>query len=134
MTIDRRRAVWIAAMLVGVLGPLLVAVGAIVIAARGTAVPIELAAAVALLAPAAAIAVLVKRSRPIGGAALIANLAVALFLRTYGAAPLPEPPPFAGPLPAASPPPGVALFQLPTGVIHRTAAFGYRGGAFSDHR
>jgi glyoxylase-like metal-dependent hydrolase (beta-lactamase superfamily II) len=28
----------------------------------------------------------------------------------------------------------MALLQLPTGVIHRTAAFGYRGGAFSDRR
>ncbi|MGA2438964.1 MAG: MBL fold metallo-hydrolase [Acidobacteriaceae bacterium] len=42
--------------------------------------------------------------------------------------------PFAGELPAASPPPEMSLIQLPTGVTHRSAAFGYRGGSFFDRR
>jgi glyoxylase-like metal-dependent hydrolase (beta-lactamase superfamily II) len=61
-------------------------------------------------------------------------LAVVAFLRTFAAAPLPAPPPVAGALPAASPPPDMAVFPLPTGVTHRSAAFAYRGGSFSDRR
>jgi glyoxylase-like metal-dependent hydrolase (beta-lactamase superfamily II) len=53
---------------------------------------------------------------------------------TFTACPVPEPPAFEGELPAASPPVGMALFQLPTGVTHRSAAFAYRGGSFSDKR
>jgi hypothetical protein len=37
-------------------------------------------------------------------------------------------------LPPAAPPPEMDLWQLPTGVAHRSAAFAYRGGAFSDAR
>ncbi|HEX7837116.1 MAG TPA: MBL fold metallo-hydrolase [Kofleriaceae bacterium] len=129
-----RRLLWIAATVVGLAGALLVAIGSIYISARGTALPIHLAAALAALAPVAAVAVIVGRSRPIGAAALVMNLVVALFLTTYCSAPLPRPAPLDGPLPPASPPAGMALLQLPTGVIHRTAAFGYRGGAFSDRR
>ena len=39
-----------------------------------------------------------------------------------------------GDLPPASPPAEMAVFQLPTGVTHRSAAFAYRGGAFGDKR
>lgn len=130
----RRRLLWIAAMIIALIGPLLVAIGSIHIAARGTALPLALAVALACLAPVAAVAVFARRSRRIGGAALVMNLAVAVFLTTYGSSPLPRPALLAGSLPPASPPAGMALFQLPTGVIHRTAAFGYRGGAFSDRR
>jgi len=82
----------------------------------------------------AAVVVLAGRSRAIGAASLVMDLAVALLLTTYTSSPLPRPAPLTGALPAASPPPGMTLSQLPTGVIHRTAAFGYRGGAFSDRR
>jgi N-acyl homoserine lactone hydrolase len=53
---------------------------------------------------------------------------------TFSSSPLPEPAPFTLELPAASPPPGMAMFHLPTGYTKRNAAFGYRGGAFSDKR
>ena len=56
------------------------------------------------------------------------------FLRTFAAAPLPAPPPFDGPLPSASPPADMAVFQVPTGVIHRSALFAYRGGSYFDKR
>jgi glyoxylase-like metal-dependent hydrolase (beta-lactamase superfamily II) len=72
--------------------------------------------------------------RKIRLAATLVVLAVVLFLRTFSAAPLPAPPPFDGPLPPASPPAGMQVFQLPTGVTHRSAAFAYRGGSFRDHR
>ena len=61
-------------------------------------------------------------------------LVVALILRTFTASPLPAPPPFAGPLPSASPPPEMSVVQLPTGITHRNAAFAYRGGSFRDKR
>jgi glyoxylase-like metal-dependent hydrolase (beta-lactamase superfamily II) len=70
-----------------------------------------------------------------GGLAAVAVVnysATGLFLSTYGPAPLPRPEPYAGELPPASPPPDMAAFQLTTGFIHRTSAFAYRGGAFSD--
>jgi N-acyl homoserine lactone hydrolase len=59
---------------------------------------------------------------------------VALLLHTFSAAPLPAPPPLDAPLPAASAPAEMSLAALPTGVTHRSAAFAYRGGAFSDKR
>lgn len=67
---------------------------------------------------------------------LAALLAVppALLLRTFAAAPLPAPAPLIAALPPASPPDGMAVFQLPTGVTHRSAAFAYRGGSFRDRR
>lgn len=129
-----RRLMWIAATIIALIGAPLVAIGATYIAARGTALPIPLAAVLACLAPVTAVVVFVKRSRRIGAAALILNLVVAVFLTTYGSSPLPEPAALGGALPPASPPAGMALFQLPTGVLHRTAAFGYRGGAFSERR
>lgn len=52
----------------------------------------------------------------------------------FRAAPLPPPPLLVGELPAASPPPTMAMFQLPTGVIHRRAAVAYRGGSFRERR
>jgi glyoxylase-like metal-dependent hydrolase (beta-lactamase superfamily II) len=51
-----------------------------------------------------------------------------------GAAPLPAPPPLDAPLPPASPPPGVQLAVIRTGVTHRSAAFAYRGGSLFDAR
>jgi hypothetical protein len=53
------------------------------------------------LAPVAAVIVFIRRSRPIGAAAQVMNLVVALFLTTYCSSPLPEPAPFDGPLPPA---------------------------------
>jgi glyoxylase-like metal-dependent hydrolase (beta-lactamase superfamily II) len=60
--------------------------------------------------------------------------AVLLFAGTFRAAPLPMPPPLAGALPRASPPAGMAVYQLPTGVTHRSAGFAYRGGSLLDKR
>lgn len=60
--------------------------------------------------------------------------AVALLLSTFTAAPLPAPAPLAGELPAASPPDGMAVVALPTGVTHRSAGFAYRGGSLLERR
>ncbi|MBX3224758.1 MAG: MBL fold metallo-hydrolase [Labilithrix sp.] len=37
-------------------------------------------------------------------------------------------------MPDASPPPTLALYQLPTGVVHRRASSAYRGGSFFETR
>jgi glyoxylase-like metal-dependent hydrolase (beta-lactamase superfamily II) len=65
---------------------------------------------------------------------VVPALAIALLMSTFRASPLPTPAPFAGPLPPASPPEGMSLYQLPTGVTHRDAASAYRGGSFRDKR
>src|ERR1700683_1866591 len=47
---------------------------------------------------------------------------------------LPQPAAWPGPLPEASPPPGMAIYQLPTGTYETRAAFAVRGGSFRDKR
>jgi glyoxylase-like metal-dependent hydrolase (beta-lactamase superfamily II) len=61
--------------------------------------------------------------------ALTTHIALLIFLFGYSASPFPEPSPLSDALPQASPPAGMAIFALPTGVNHRTAAFAYRGGS-----
>ncbi len=48
--------------------------------------------------------------------------------------PLPAPAPWVGPLPDASPPEGMAIFQLPTGTYETQAGLAFRGGSFSEKR
>src|SRR5215831_6517956 len=65
-------------------------------------------------------------------AAVLAPLG--LFLRTFSASPLPKPKPYMGPLPSATPPKEIAFVGVVTGVNHRIAAYGYRGGSFFERR
>jgi N-acyl homoserine lactone hydrolase len=68
-------------------------------------------------------------------AVFVALFVPALLLgRTFMAAPLDAPLPLTAPLPSASPPAEMSVVHLPTGVTHRSAAFAYRGGSFTDHR
>lgn len=60
--------------------------------------------------------------------------AAALFAATLTASPLPQPAPVAGALPIASPPAEMAVYQIPTGVTHRSAGFAYRGGSLLEKR
>jgi N-acyl homoserine lactone hydrolase len=39
-----------------------------------------------------------------------------------------------GPLPEATPPPDMAIYQLPTGTYETRAAFAFKGGSFRDKR
>lgn len=48
--------------------------------------------------------------------------------------PLPAPAPWTAPLPEATPPPGMAIYQLPTGTYETRAAFAVRGGSLRDKR
>ena len=70
----------------------------------------------------------------IATAAAIGLVPLTLFARTFLSSPLPKPEPYAGPLPLASPPEGVGVFALITGVNHRSAAYAYRGGSILDRR
>jgi len=44
------------------------------------------------------------------------------------------PPAWPGPLPAATPPPDMTIYQLPTGTYETRAAFAFTGGSFRDKR
>lgn len=70
----------------------------------------------------------------IAAAAATVLVPLAVFLRTFSPSPLPMPKPYAGPIPCATPPSQIAVFALVTGVNHRVAAFGYRGGSFFERR
>jgi len=67
-------------------------------------------------------------------AAAAVLIPLALLLRTFSASPLPMPKPYAGTLPSARPPQEMAVFSVVTGVNHRVAAFGYRGGSLFERR
>jgi len=70
----------------------------------------------------------------VAAAALVVLTPVTLVLGTFSAAPLPRPEPYAGPVPSATPPKEMAVYALVTGVNHRVAAFGYRGGSLFERR
>ena len=67
-------------------------------------------------------------------AAVAVFIPLALLLLGFAASPLPMPKPYEGPVPAASPPKETAVFSVLTGVNHRVAAFGYRGGSLFERR
>jgi len=73
--------------------------------------------------------IIVRRHWITGAFAVMAQIALLMFVHGYVAAPLPRPSPLSDPLPPASPPVGMAIYTLPTGVNHRTAAFARRGGS-----
>ena len=75
-----------------------------------------------------------SRSIYIAAAAVAVLVPLALFLRTFSASPLPEPNPYAGPIPSATPPKEMAVFALVAGVHHTVAAYGYRGGSLFERR
>jgi glyoxylase-like metal-dependent hydrolase (beta-lactamase superfamily II) len=74
------------------------------------------------------------RSIYLAALAIAILVPLTLFLRTFAASPLPMPAPYAGPIPSATPPPDMTILAVVTGVNHRVAAFGYRGGSFFDRR
>ena len=47
---------------------------------------------------------------------------------------LPMPPAWQGPLPEATPPSDMAVYQLPTGSYETRASFAFKGGSFRDKR
>jgi hypothetical protein len=75
-----------------------------------------------------------SKSIYIAAATAAVLLPLALFLWTFSASPLQKPEPYTGPLPSGTPPQDLAVFSVVTGVNHRVAAFGYRGGSLFERR
>src|SRR5215471_18552647 len=75
-----------------------------------------------------------KKSIDLAAAAVAVLVPLALFLRTFSASPMPKPEPYSGPVSSATPPKEMAVFALVTGVNHRVAALGYRGGSLFERR
>jgi len=63
---------------------------------------------------------------------VLAMLSFGLLSSTFVARPLSAPPPTTEPLPPASPPPEMAMYVLPTGLVDRSSGFAYRGGSFLE--
>lgn len=75
------------------------------------------------------------RRRPLAGIALaLLGLGAGSLMWSFEPSPLPAPTPWSGPLPVASPPPSMAMYQLPTGTYATPAGLAFRGGSFSDTR
>jgi N-acyl homoserine lactone hydrolase len=115
--------------LCAIAGPVLLALLTVLYTGRPSPyfLAIGVALAVAILACDAWI--VARRYWITGGLALATHIALLIFLAGYTASPFPAPSPVSNPLPQASPPSGMAIFVLRTGVNHRTAAFAYRGGS-----
>src|SRR5215471_21480902 len=67
-------------------------------------------------------------------AAAVVLVPLVLLLHTFSPSPLPMPKPYMGTLPSATPPKEMALSCVVTGVNHRVAGFGYRGGSLFERR
>ena len=70
----------------------------------------------------------------LGGLALVIVVGLAALMLTFMPRSLALPQVSVGPLPPASPPPGMTISQLPTGSYDSPAALTYRGGAWGDTR
>jgi N-acyl homoserine lactone hydrolase len=66
--------------------------------------------------------------------ALVVLLALCALLWTFTPSPLKPIPQLAATLPEATPPAGMSLSALPTGVMHSKAALAYRGGSILEAR
>jgi N-acyl homoserine lactone hydrolase len=65
---------------------------------------------------------------------ILLSIITVLFYLNNRAIPLERPDPLNADLREANPPKTMQIFQIPTGVNHRSAAFAYRGGSFFDKR
>src|SRR6516225_6582155 len=120
--------------LVAVAGPVLLGLLTALYIGRPSPYFLATGIALAVAIPACDCWVIARRHWISGGFALAAQIAFLIFVGTYAASPLLAPSPISDPLPQASPPDGMAIYALPTGVNHRTAAFAYRGGSPWDKR
>ena len=120
--------------LVAVAGPVLL--GLLIALYIGRPSPYFLATGIALAVaiPACDGWIIARHHWITGGFALATQIAFLIFVGTYTASPLLAPSPISDPLPQSSPPSGMAIYALPTGVNNRTAAFAYRGGSPWDKR
>jgi glyoxylase-like metal-dependent hydrolase (beta-lactamase superfamily II) len=115
--------------LVAVAGPALLAVLAALYTGRPSPVFLAVGLTLAVAILASDVWIIAHRRWITGSVALTSQIAFLFFLSGYAASPFPAPPPLSDPLPQASSPASMAIYSLPTGVIHRTSAFAYRGGS-----
>jgi len=115
--------------LCAVAGPVLLALLSALYTGRPSALFLACGVALALAILACDVWIIARRRWITGGFALATQIALLIFLGGYVASPFPATSPLAEPLPVASPPAGMAIYVLPTGVNHRTSAFAYRGGS-----
>ena len=75
-----------------------------------------------------------RKSLSVATVAAVILVPPALLLRSCSAAPLPAPTPYAGPLPSATPPRGMAVIGVVTGVGGHRMVPAYRGGSLFERR
>lgn len=115
--------------LCAIVGPLLVGALTMLYTGRPTVALFAGAAVLAIATLASDAWIIARRQWVTGVLALATLIALLLFLKGYSPSPFPAGASLSDPLPPASPPAGMALYVLPTGVNHRTAAFARRGGS-----
>ena len=115
--------------ILAIAGPALLAVLTLLYTGRSSPYFLVAGIAVAVAILACDAWIIARRHWITGGLALATQIAFLFFLGSYAASPFSAPVPVSDPLPQASPPAGMAVYVLPTGVNHRTAAFAYRGGS-----
>jgi glyoxylase-like metal-dependent hydrolase (beta-lactamase superfamily II) len=112
-----------------VAGPVLLALLAALYTGRPSAFFLAYGVALALAILACDAWIIARRRWITGAFAVATQIAFLIFLSTYSASPFLGASSLSEPLPAVSPPAGMAIYVLPTGVNHRTSAFAYRGGS-----
>ena len=116
--------------------PVLVLLAVLFVSANPTALAWAALLLLVAMTTTAAIIAIARRQPRFRVAVLALNGGLALVLTTYCASSVSGDvgPDVALLLPPASPPPGTAVYRLPTGLVHRTAAFAYRGGSLLEPR
>jgi N-acyl homoserine lactone hydrolase len=112
-----------------VVGPLLLGALTMLYTGRPAAGFLATGAALAIAILASDAWIIARRQWITLGLALATHIVFLLFLKGYSASPFPVGASLSDPVPQASPPSEMALYVLPTGVNHRTAAFARRAGS-----
>jgi glyoxylase-like metal-dependent hydrolase (beta-lactamase superfamily II) len=115
--------------LYAVVGPVLLAALTMLYTGRPSIWFLAAAGTLALAILACDAWIIARRHWLTGGLALTTQIGFLFFVGGYAASPFPPAAALSDPLPQAFSPAGMALYVLPTGVNHRTAAFAYRGGS-----
>ncbi len=115
--------------LCAVVGPVLLGLLTILYTGRPSNYFLAAGAVLALAILACDAWIIARRYWLTGGLALTTQMGFLFLVYGYAASPFPAPAVLSAPLPQAAPPAGMAIYVLPTGVNHRTAAFAYRGGS-----
>ena len=112
-----------------VAGPILLALLIALYTGRPSTLFLACGVALALAVLACDAWIIARRHWITAAFALASQIVFLIFLSGYVGSPFTAPSPLSEVLPAASPPIGMAIYVLPTGVNHRTSAFAYRGGS-----